>query len=75
MGSTELAKPAQMIEQLLVGMGKFGASDLHVQVGYVPIYRVQGVLRKLDLPVFPNSKYVSEMMLPLVPEGPPWMSE
>ncbi len=69
MNQHALGEPKQVIMQLLEGMGKFGASDLHLKVGYIPTYRVGGHLRKLDMPVLPNSDYVREMMIPLVPES------
>ncbi len=40
--------PAHLtIERLLIGMGKYGASDLHVKVGVAPAYRINGVLRPI----------------------------
>lgn len=35
------------IERLLNGMGKYGASDLHIKVGVPPTYRIGGILRSI----------------------------
>ncbi len=64
----ELAAPEKLMEQLLSGMTKLQASDLHVKVGYVPIYRVGGHLRQLNMPPIPDSDYVRAMFMPLIPE-------
>lgn len=69
MSQQPLGDPRLVVEQLLDGMGKFGASDLHLKVGYIPTYRVGGHLRKLDMPELPNSDYVRDMMVPLIPES------
>ena len=65
--SKELGKPEIVIVQLLAGMTKLQASDLHLKVGYIPTYRVGGHLRKLDMPPLPDTEYVRAMMAPLVP--------
>ena len=38
--------PREMIQNLLASMTRFGASDLHIKVGYKPYYRVTGQLRQ-----------------------------
>ncbi len=65
----ELGPPEKLIEQLLTGMGKLEASDLHLKVGYIPIYRIGGHLRRLEMSEIPNSEYIEQMMKPLVPES------
>jgi twitching motility protein PilT len=66
--SNTLGDPSKLIEQLLGHMGKMQASDLHLKVGFVPIYRIGGHLKQLQLPPIPSDDYVRKMMLPLVPE-------
>ncbi len=61
--------PKEMIENLLVGMTRFGASDLHIKVGYAPTYRVGGHLRNVELPKIPDTSYVREMFKDLIPES------
>ncbi len=64
----ELGAPDKVMEQLLVGMKKLDASDLHVKVGYIPIYRIGGHLRRLDMHPIPSSEFVEQMVKPMVPE-------
>ncbi|MEE9295068.1 MAG: PilT/PilU family type 4a pilus ATPase [Phycisphaerae bacterium] len=59
--------PKETIENLLAGMSKFGASDLHVKVGYAPHYRVTGHLRQVELPPIESTKYMEQMFRDLVP--------
>ena len=66
--ANELPKPEVLIEQLLSGMSKLEASDLHLKVGYAPTYRIGGHLKNLQLPPIPDSDYVRAMMMPFVPE-------
>ncbi|MCP4246112.1 MAG: PilT/PilU family type 4a pilus ATPase [bacterium] len=61
MGSKEL------MFSLLNGTTRFGASDLHLKVGYPPYYRVAGHLRKIDMPPMENSEFLEEMLAHLVP--------
>jgi len=56
------------MEKLLTSMGPFGASDLHLKVGYRPYYRVQGTLRAAKLPPLPDSKYIEAMLHDMIPE-------
>lgn len=57
----------ETIENLLAGMSKFGASDLHVKVGYPPHYRVAGHLRQVDLPAIKSTEDMTKMFRELVP--------
>jgi twitching motility protein PilT len=59
--------PKEMVENLLASMTRFGASDLHIKVGYKPCYRVAGHLRQVDLPAIDSSEYVEQMFRELVP--------
>lgn len=69
MAAAELAPPEKLIDQLLAGMSKHSASDLHIKVGYIPIYRVGGHLKHLSMPPIPDSEYVRRMFMPMVPPG------
>jgi twitching motility protein PilT len=60
--------PRETIDNLLAGMTKFGASDLHIKVGYKPFYRVGGHLRQVELPTIDTTDFVQEMFRELVPE-------
>lgn len=57
------------MEQLLVSMSQFEASDLHLKVGYPPYYRIAGALRKTHMPALPSREYVEQMLSPYVPEA------
>ncbi|NOS99294.1 MAG: PilT/PilU family type 4a pilus ATPase [Phycisphaerales bacterium] len=59
--------PKETIHELLASMSRFGASDLHVKVGYKPYYRVAGHLKQIDLPPVPSTQYVEEMFREIVP--------
>lgn len=61
--------PKEAIHRLLAGMTQHGASDMHLKVGYAPCYRITGHLRKLDMTPFPDSKYIEDMLVDLIPEG------
>ena len=52
----------ELIFSLLNTMGKFGASDLHLKVGYRPYYRVAGHLRKVDMAPIEKSTVLEEML-------------
>ena len=60
--------PEELITNLLSGMTKFQASDLHLKVGYGPYYRVGGHLRKIEMPPLESSEFVERMMATVVPE-------
>jgi twitching motility protein PilT len=61
--------PAAEMKRLLSFLGKHGASDLHLKVGYPPYVRIGGHLRQLQLPPIPNTGQMTEMIRPLVPSG------
>ena len=61
--------PAAEMKRLLSFLGKHGASDLHLKVGYPPYVRIGGHLRQLQLPAIPNTGQMTEMIRPLVPSG------
>jgi len=53
------------IRQLLQFAKENAASDLHLSSGAVPVVRVNGVLKKLNLPVMPD-KEIREIIFPLM---------
>ena len=55
------------MHQLLGGMAKFEASDLHLKVGYPPYYRVAGSLRKVETDPIATTEQMEQMVLPLAP--------
>ncbi len=55
--------------KLLSFVSRAKASDLHLKTGYPPYVRIGGILRKVQLPVIPDSAHINKMILPLVPEG------
>ncbi len=59
--------PKETIDNLLAGMGKFGASDLHLKVGYAPYYRVTGSLRQVELPAIESTESMEQMFREVVP--------
>jgi twitching motility protein PilT len=59
--------PAAEMKRLLSFLGKHGASDLHLKVGYSPYVRIGGYLRALQLPPISDTGRVTEMIQPLVP--------
>ncbi len=61
--------PKETIDSLLAGMSKFGASDLHLKVGYAPFYRVTGSLRPIELPAIESTDYMEKMFSEVVPEA------
>jgi twitching motility protein PilT len=63
------ATAEQEMTRLLAFLTKHEASDLHLKVGYPPYVRIGGHLRKMELPPIPDTAYVHEMILPLVPEA------
>ena len=58
----------QAMDQLLAGMRKYGASDLHLKTGISPYYRVSGRLRKLEMPSLETSEQIETMVRPLIPD-------
>jgi twitching motility protein PilT len=67
--SEQLPTPEAAMEQLLVSMSQFDASDLHLKVGYAPFYRIAGHLRKTHMPPLPDRDYIVAMLAPYVPEA------
>jgi twitching motility protein PilT len=63
------SSPAQQMAKLLSFVSRAKASDLHLKTGYPPYVRIGGILRKVQLPVIPDSAHINKMILPLVPEG------
>ncbi|MFH0983042.1 MAG: PilT/PilU family type 4a pilus ATPase [Planctomycetota bacterium] len=60
--------PEELIAHLLAGTSKFGASDLHLKVGYAPYFRVAGHLRKIkEVEPFASSEFIERMMETLIP--------
>jgi twitching motility protein PilT len=66
--SPPTAAAAEM-KRLLSFLGKHGASDLHLKVGYPPYVRIGGYLRALQLPPITETAYMTEMVRPLVPSN------
>ena len=56
------------LDQLLLSMSKFDASDLHLKVGYSPYFRVAGILRKVEAPPITDSRQVEQALAPMIPE-------
>lgn len=61
--------PAEEMKRLLSFLGKHGASDLHLKVGYPPYVRIGGYLRQLQLPAIADTIRMTEMIRPLVPSN------
>ena len=59
--------PKELMFSLLNGTTRFGASDLHLKVGFPPYYRVAGHLRKIDMPPLNDPAFLEEMLSYLVP--------
>jgi twitching motility protein PilT len=62
------AHTAEML-RLLTFLGKHGASDLHVKVGYPPYARIGGHLRQMQLPPIQDTSEVTNMIMPFVPQN------
>jgi twitching motility protein PilT len=60
---------AEEMKRLLSFLGKHGASDLHLKVGYPPYVRIGGYLRQLQLPPIADTAQMTDMIRPLVPVG------
>src|SRR3989304_6555115 len=61
--------PAVEMKRLLSFLGKHGASDLHLKVGYPPYVRIGGHLRQLQFPPIADTGFMTEMIRPLVPSN------
>ncbi len=59
----------QSMEQLLAGMRKHEASDLHLKTGINPHYRIAGRLRKIEGQTFETSEEIEKMIRPMIPEA------
>jgi len=64
-----LLPPAEEMKRLLSFLGKHGASDLHLKVGYPPYVRIGGYLRQLQMPQIADTGRMTEMIRPLVPSN------
>jgi twitching motility protein PilT len=65
----EIVESAELeMKRLMAFLTKHEASDLHIKTGYAPYVRIGGHLRRLELPVIPDTAFVHEMVRPLVPE-------
>ena len=64
-----LLPPAEEMKRLLSFLGKHGASDLHLKVGYPPYVRIGGYLRQLQVPQIADTGRMTEMIRPLVPSN------
>lgn len=61
-----MSKSGVDVQQLLEGMVKLKASDLHLTVGSPPMYRINGELRPLDSPPL-TPQQTSEAMQSIIP--------
>jgi len=61
--------PAAEMKRLLSFLGKHGASDLHLKVGYSPYVRIGGYLRQLQLSPIADTGHMTDMVRPLVPSN------
>ena len=67
MTDQQIPAPKDAMEQLLLSMAQFEASDLHLKVGYPPFYRIAGGLRKTHMPPLPDRAYVEAMLADYIP--------
>ena len=65
----QLLPADQEIQKLLTFVSANEASDLHLKVGYPPVVRIGGNLRKLTVPDIPNTAYMNDMFQSLLPEN------
>ena len=63
----QLPSPQEEMQQLLEFMSRQKASDLHLKVNYPPYLRIGGQLRHLQQPALPDSGYIHEMIMKLMP--------
>ena len=59
----------ESIDKLLLAMEKYGASDLHLKVGYQPYFRVAGTLRRPDVDPITTTEQMMSLVEPIIPEG------
>jgi twitching motility protein PilT len=69
MDKTNQSAPEAEMRRLLSFLGKHGASDLHLKVGYPPWVRIGGYLRALQLPPVSDTSHATQMVQPLVPSN------
>ena len=62
-----MSERAMTIQDLLLWMGKVGASDLHLKNGRPPIVRVDGDLRPFDLPKLSGAQ-IEALLTPIMSE-------
>ena len=67
----QLPPPEEEIRRLLQFMTENQASDLHIKVHYPPYLRIGGHLRHLQQPPIPDTAYVLQMVMPLMPSVRP----
>src|SRR5471030_2258046 len=67
--SVPQSAPEMEMRRLLSFLGKHGASDLHLKVGYPPYVRIGGYLRALQLAPVASTSHVTQMVKPLVPSN------
>ncbi|MCH7871640.1 MAG: hypothetical protein IID33_08050 [Planctomycetes bacterium] len=60
--------PREQMKKLLASMSQIEASDLHLKVGYVPYFRVQGALRGTKMPPIADSNTLEQMLHDMVPD-------
>ncbi len=65
----QLPPPEEEMRRLLEFMTQNKASDLHIKVHYPPFMRIGGQLRHLQQPAIPDSSYVMQMVMPLMPSN------
>ncbi len=59
---------AVSMKQLLLNMGRYDASDLHLKVGMPPFFRVAGELRALGLPALTDQE-TDRLLSEIIPPG------
>ena len=59
--------PVEFMDQLLAKMTDFGASDLHLKLGYSPYYRVGGHLQKIKVPPIEDPELLEAMLKHIMP--------
>lgn len=58
----------ESMDKLLLAMEKYGASDLHLKVGFPPFFRVAGSLRKLEVDTIASNEEIEALVNPIIPE-------
>ncbi len=59
----------ESMDKLLLAMEKYGASDLHLKVGYPPYFRVAGSLRKPEVDPITTPEEMEILLKPIIPES------